>query len=218
MATELTAATLESAFPDIEVIIRPAAESIPAAISHAPTRAFLSTTGLPCELHHGAVDIYDLHEGHWETLPELWEAVRGNGWSWTMPETPEHWFSLGGIFGSGLLVLNGENGQVWLIPEADEGDLTHVHSGVDSLAYYMYAVQRASTRLTESYALSIEHDADDPRDEFDAYLDGARALAVELYEADPTPFVNGPEEPWEDDGEGPWAWMLRDIGEGAWAG
>ncbi|WP_026403505.1 SUKH-4 family immunity protein [Actinomadura rifamycini] len=216
MAPELTFETLRDTFAETE-ILRPAAESIPGEITHPETRDFLSRTGLPRTLRNGAVDIDDIGDGGWQTLGALWEEIRPHGWTWTMPEHPERWFSLGGIFGLGLLVLNGETGQVWIIPENDDEDLTPVHSGVDTLAYYMYAIERDRERYSREFALSIERDADDPRDEADAYLAAARALAAELHEVDPTPFVNGIDEAWEDDGEGPWAWIFRDISEGGWS-
>jgi hypothetical protein len=106
---------------------------------------------------------------------------------------------------------------VWIIPEGDEQDIALLHAGVDSLAYYMYAIERDRRLYSREFALSVDNDPDDSRDEDAVYLEAARSLAERLYDADPTPFVNGPGEAWEDDGEGPWAWIFRDISEGAWS-
>lgn len=211
----LTAEALDEVFPDGGVV-RPDARSIPPGVAHRPTVDFLTGVGVPNELRGRAAVVLRPDDPGWPPLPDLWEEIREHGWTWTMPERPENWHHIGNIFGVGLLILDGETGQVWFISES-EGGLTLLHRSVESLAYYMYAIERDAKKYSESYATSIEEDPDDPREEFEVYMEGARALAAELYEVDPTPFVQGPEEPWGDGDEGPWAWMIREISEGAWA-
>ncbi|MFD0904568.1 SUKH-4 family immunity protein [Actinomadura sediminis] len=211
----LTAAAVDEVFGDGGAV-RPSAASLPAGVTHRATREFLTRVGLPAELRGRAAVVHRPDDPGWTPLPALREEIGKHGWAWTMPERPEHRFCIGTIFGLGLLTLNGENGQIWFISES-EGGLTLLHKNVESLAYYMYAIERNAKKYSASYAMSIDEKPDDPREEFDVYMEGARALAVELHTIDPAPFAHGPGEPWGDDGEGPWAWMIREMSEGAWA-
>ncbi|WP_176611499.1 SUKH-4 family immunity protein [Actinomadura sp. WMMB 499] len=210
----LTAEAVDEVFP--RGVVRPPAGAIPPGIKHRPTREFINGVGLPGEIRGRAAVIHEPADGGWQPLPDLWEEIREHDWTWTMPEHPEDWFYIGNIFGLGLLVIDGESGQVRFIPESEAG-LFLLHKSVESLAYYMYAIERDGQKYSEAYAASIDKDPNDPRDKEGVFMEGGRALSAELYAFDPTPFVNDADEPWEDNGEGPWAWMIREISEGAWA-
>ncbi|HEV7933402.1 MAG TPA: SUKH-4 family immunity protein [Actinomadura sp.] len=187
---------------------RPPESELPLEISHEPTRRFLSGVGLPAELRNGFLSLdSDVLEGRLETLPQVYEELGEiREWTWRIPEGGKHWYVLGGFFG-GDVAVDGATGRVWFLPEWD-GPPQPMHSGVDALAYFMYALERDRPLYSYEHARAVEDDDASPDDEIDVYEKAARKLVVELREIDPTPFT-------EEDA-GPWTQAFEDIAGGQW--
>ncbi|WP_019632920.1 SUKH-4 family immunity protein [Actinomadura atramentaria] len=218
MVPELTFKTLAEEF-GADGVLRVADADVPAGVTHGPTRAFLTRVGLPRDLR--AMGAADLDDGEpWTTLPELYDDFGAGDWTWEQPDGAEHWYEIAEFYEGGSILLDGATGELWWVAD-DDRPPARVHSGVDALAYFMYAIRRSTARFTHAYtkALAADQGADDTLAfQLDRYEEEARRLVADLYTADPTPFPDGIGEPWDEDGfAGPWTAILIDVRDGAWS-
>ncbi|MEV5824221.1 SUKH-4 family immunity protein [Spirillospora sp. NPDC052242] len=218
MVPELTTSALVDAFGE-EDVRRFDDGEVPAGVAHAGTRRFLTAVGVPTDLKNGFLNL-----SLFEPLPERHAARSAKGhWTWALPANADQWYVLGGFFG-GDVALDGATGEISFIPDGDEPPRP-LHSGVDALAYYMYALQRDTYYYSQEYADQVDDDPDDERDGEQALLETALKLARELMDADPTPFtvdelpteIGDPdEELFPRDFAGPWTGAFIDLSAGEW--
>ncbi|QFG22481.1 hypothetical protein F7P10_16470 [Actinomadura sp. WMMB 499] len=191
--------------------------TLPAGLTHQPTRTFLAETGLPTELRSGFLSTEDPADESWmQPLPELYQEMstgRRGKWKWPLPEGAEHCYVLG-RFEGGSIILDGSTGELRFIPDWNEPP-SPLHSDVNALAYFMYLIE--VNRDVYAHERVESEIGDDPDAQAAAYLAVARVLAERLYEADPTPFPEGVREPWANDFAGPWTVAFFDIAEGMWS-
>lgn len=219
MVPELTTRDLVDAFGDGEVR-RFDDGDLPAGVSHAGTRRFLTAVGVPTDLKSGFLSL-----SRFDPLPETHARKAAAGhWTWDLPDGADRWYVLGGFFG-GDVALDGATGKVFFIPDGDVPPRP-MHSGVDALAYFVYAFQRDTYYYSQDYAEQVDEDPDDDRDADSVLVEAALKLARELMDVDPTPFTvdelppyepgDTGEEPFTRDFAGPWTGAFIDISAGEW--
>ncbi|WP_176611668.1 SUKH-4 family immunity protein [Actinomadura sp. WMMB 499] len=214
----MTTQDLVDAFGD-EDVRRFGDGELPTEVVHTVTRRFLTTVGIPTDLKSSFLSL-----AKFEPLPETHarESAAGH-WTWDLPDDAKKCFVLGGFFG-GDVALDGADGKVFFIPDGDVLPQP-MHSGIDALAYFMYALQRDTHYYSQEYAEQIDADPDDERDADDVLMETAVRLARELMEVDRTPFTVGElppyeigsgEDPFTGDFAGPWTGAFMDISAGEW--
>jgi hypothetical protein len=208
MVPELTHEQLVDTFGESGVLRYPESE-IPEGITHPPSQRFLRDIGVPRELRNGFLSLEGTYSGgRLEPLPRAHARHHESGtWAWDLPEGSDHWYVLGGFIGA-YIAIDGETGRIWFMEDGG-GPPEPLHSGLDALTIYMYAIERDRHLYSYERARSIEDDPDNPDDQLDVYEKAAQSLIAELRDVDPTPFT-------DEEDAGPWTQAFDDIAGGQW--
>ncbi|MFF4339575.1 SUKH-4 family immunity protein [Kitasatospora sp. NPDC001540] len=193
MAPQVTYELLRSVFAEDEVLRFPEA-SLPASLTHAPSRAYLTTVGLPAV-------------GNWLFLPPVWKAdepLKTVGAvdpylddMVDLPEDAPDWTVVGQV-ADDVLALDGATGRLWFFPNGED-EITPCFDRIETLGLFLYVLQREKVALYGPE--DGEDDGLDPHEEIDRVREELRAIEPAAF-ADPegtwARLLQGFEDEWTD--------------------
>ncbi|MFC8716544.1 SUKH-4 family immunity protein [Kitasatospora sp. NPDC057198] len=182
----MTYQLLRSVFAEDEVLRLPEA-SLPASLTHAPSRAYLTTVGLPARYN-------------WLFLPPVWDADEplstvGEVDPYLddmvdLPADAPDWTVIGEV-ADDVLALDGATGRLWFFPNGED-EIMPCFDRIETLGQFLYVLQRERIALYGPEE-GEEYGSDSPRAEIDRVREELRAIEPAAF-ADP---------------EGTWARLLQ---------
>ncbi|MEV4130141.1 SUKH-4 family immunity protein [Nocardia sp. NPDC049707] len=183
----MTYELLRSVFAEDEILRIPEA-NLPASLTHAPTRAYLATVGLPAVYNWLYLPpVWDMDE----PLPAVEQVDPYLDDLVNLPEGARAWTVVGDV-AYDLLALDGATGRLWFFPNGED-EIVPSFDRIDALGRFLYILRRERTALYGPE--DGEDDGADPHAEIDRVREELRA-------AEPAAFT---------DPEGTWPRLLQGL-------